>query len=207
MQCDVVEFLEVVGKIQPHGRNTWFAARHEQSLQAAQIVQDATDCGRTAATGVEPGYAMLTLEGPGQGTLLPQHGIPLRPEFVFDASVCAQIATSFPVRWEFALSMTTTSTAAPGDTLPRFCSSSVDYAPEVTEGARSWTPSSVRPCSRARRAPSTPRRRAAPWPSAMRPCGCPKSAKELWIPEEGGLGGLTAKAVAWALLAQETFSS
>ncbi|RYP66157.1 hypothetical protein DL769_006101 [Monosporascus sp. CRB-8-3] len=243
-----------------------------------------------AAVGVGLGYAVLMFDRPGQGTVLRQHGIPLRPDHeavtaprrdpsapalpraprptapghasgwpcaapacswpcglarapasrrtwqptpfyclwdvattrmpawyaalwttgwlpksIFKASGRAQIATSFPMRWEFALGMVMMGSATPGDTLPRFRSSSTTMYRKGRKAPGSWTSSSVRSYSRARRAPSTPRRRTAPWPFTMRSRGVPESAKELWIPEEGGLGGLTAKAGAWELLAQKTF--
>ncbi|RYO96113.1 hypothetical protein DL763_003403 [Monosporascus cannonballus] len=116
-ECDVVEFLEAVGKIRPHDPDPWFAARHGQSLRAAR------GSPKTRRTAAGP-----PRRAPSWVTSCPHW----RGRHVGVGTDRDELPRALGVRPGHGRD----STGTPGDTLPRFRSSSLDYVPEVAEWPR-----------------------------------------------------------------------
>lgn len=125
------------------------------------------------------------------------------PEGVFDALVYLQMKLHFPTWWEFQLGMAIMGTSTPGDTLRRFQLFDLDIAldnkgkvvdriqcPVLVTGASTTIYASADEST------------AAIYKSLSR---VPEGHKEIWIPQEIGCGGLTAKIGAWSLMAQRTY--
>ncbi|KAI1376079.1 alpha/beta hydrolase [Hypoxylon crocopeplum] len=125
------------------------------------------------------------------------------PDSVFNASVNMQIATSFPVRWEFGLGMSMMGTETPAQTLRRFQAFSLNVSngdgSPILERIR--CPVMLTGASRSIYSSAQDGTLTIYNNLSQVPDNC----KEVWIPDELGSGGLTAKVGAWALLAQKSF--
>ncbi|KAI6090723.1 Alpha/Beta hydrolase protein [Hypoxylon rubiginosum] len=125
------------------------------------------------------------------------------PDSVFNASVNMQMAISFPVRWEFGLGMSMMGTKTPGQTLRRFQAFSLN----VSEGKGGPIVKRVRCPVMLTGASSSIYSSAQDGTLSVYNAlsQVPDNCKDIWIPDELGNGGLTAKVGAWALLAQKSF--
>ncbi|KAL2158311.1 hypothetical protein VTH06DRAFT_4632 [Thermothelomyces fergusii] len=125
------------------------------------------------------------------------------PDGVLNASVYLQMRLHFPTRWEFQLGMAIMGTATPADTLRRFRDFDLDVAPggEGPVLDRVRCPVLLTGASRSVYA-SAAESTIAIYDALS---GVPESRKEVWIPDEIGNGGMTAKVGAWGLLSHKAF--
>jgi len=125
------------------------------------------------------------------------------PEQAFNALVYLQMATHFPTSWEFGLGMAIMGTSTPGDTLRRFQLFDLDVAPDgkgrIVDRIR--CPVLLTGASRSLYSSADDSTMAIY--NALSEVA--ENKKEVWIPDEIGDGGLTAKVGAWGLLAQKSF--
>ncbi|KAL2173698.1 Alpha/Beta hydrolase protein [Thermothelomyces heterothallicus CBS 202.75] len=125
------------------------------------------------------------------------------PDSVLNASIYLQMRLHFPTRWEFQLGMAMMGTATPADTLRRFRDFDLDVAPDgkgpIVDRIR--CPVLLTGASRSVYA-SAGESTIAIYNALS---GVSESQKEVWIPEEIGNGGMTAKVGAWGLLSHKIF--
>lgn len=124
------------------------------------------------------------------------------PESFFNWSINTHTRVDFPSSWEFSLGKRMMGTRTPGETLRRFQLFSLDNCKDggtvldriscpvfITGAARTIYASPALSTTRIYKLLTR----------------VPESQKDVWIPENSGQGGLTAKVGAWGLLAQRTF--
>ncbi|KAL9118800.1 MAG: hypothetical protein Q9187_004644 [Circinaria calcarea] len=172
------------------------------SMGAYYALRAATDPRIKACVAVDPFYSLWSLAL----TRLPQWYAHLWQsgwisEAFFNWSVRTHMSVDFPSRWEFSLGSWMMGRSTPGDTLRRFQDFSLDIAQDGKILDRVDCPVLVTGAKRTIYA-SAETSTIQIYNSLVR---VPESCKEVWIPNETGGGGLTAKVGAWGLLSQRTF--
>ncbi len=124
-------------------------------------------------------------------------------ERLFNASVYLQMMLHFLTRWEVELGMAMTGASTPGNVLRRMQLFDLDVAPDDGGRIVDRIRCAVLLTGATRSLYSFADESTLAIYDAL--SQVPKECKEMWIPEEIGNGGLTAKVGAWALLAQKSF--